>query len=154
MRGRTRNSYSLHPPPFLPSQQFAPAPLSIMAAIDPQFTLHSVTNHAVAHMGLEPTLDPQMLSNAPQRALPRKGSGVEGCFPCRWRKKKCKPVNRHAPSPTHPCSDCARFHIRCEGGGLERPAVSVFSFSKLITFISPSTASTRAKTLPRRFALT
>ena len=47
----------------------------------------------------------------------KESSDHHGCFACRWRKKRCKPI------PGQACSDCARFNIGCVGAGLERPTV-------------------------------
>ena len=54
-----------------------------------------------------------------------RGSSLrDGCLSCRWRKKKCKPIEAITPSPFFPCVDCAKFNIRCDGCGLDRPTVS------------------------------
>lgn len=54
---------------------------------------------------------------------PSKEPYHEGCFPCRWRKKKCKfiPLDQV-------CVDCDRFNIRCIGAGLEKPTVRFLFF--------------------------
>lgn len=52
---------------------------------------------------------------------PRSPRGNQGCWPCRFRKKRCTSTDDSDPV----CDDCARFHIVCMGAGEERPRVRV-----------------------------
>ncbi|KAF8341478.1 uncharacterized protein EI90DRAFT_3034080 [Cantharellus anzutake] len=46
--------------------------------------------------------------------------GLEGCWICRLRKKRCQVV---IMDRNRPCFDCSRFGIRCKGRGLPRPKI-------------------------------
>lgn len=57
------------------------------------------------------------------------GEQQEGCFPCRFRKKKCQKVEGQVR-----CLDCTKFNIYCEGQGQDRPSVRPVSTTRVISF--------------------
>jgi len=66
-----------------------------------------------------PTLSPPSFASTSTSYAPHdKDPDRQGCYPCRWRKKKCKHVGR---TTLGPCKDCSRFNIFCYGSGFERP---------------------------------
>jgi hypothetical protein len=99
----------------------------------------------------ETTFNPLALSTAYYLPPTNKDAEHEGCYVCRWRKKKCQFQPGVVPGPSTPCVDCQRFHIRCHGAGLERPGVS--AFSQVSSRLSHSDNSSQGKTLADKIRL-
>ena len=103
---------------------FASIVYPIMACFNSLSPMRPVTNFS----SCEPTVSPIAVSHTCQQVLPSGSSergSHDGCLSCRWRKKKCKPTEAAiTPSPICPCIDCAKFNIRCDGCGADRPTVS------------------------------
>ncbi|KAF9504905.1 hypothetical protein BS47DRAFT_1368461 [Hydnum rufescens UP504] len=52
-------------------------------------------------------------------AWPQPRNDKDGCWPCRFRKKGCKPGSS---GPEGPCKDCETFNIFCCGQRVDRPS--------------------------------
>lgn len=72
---------------------------------------------------------PYDLSGSQQsRILPtRPERDPDGCFACRYRKKRCQKTAQNA------CVDCTKFGIFCEGMGQARPSVRCLALLTLFT---------------------
>jgi len=89
--------------------------------------------------GYEPTFNSPGLWDGSQHVLSSNKEAAEhdGCFACRWRKKRCRHGQYGLPSPDSPCTDCKRFHILCFGAGQERPTVRTSTFSPPLSLSIP-----------------
>ena len=110
---------------------------------------------AVTDFSCESTVSPIVVSHTSQLVPPgdnsERSSLLNHCLSCRWRKKKCKPTEAITPSPFYPCVDCAKFNIRCDGSGLDRPPVSNRLLQR-IRHISSKAVSFRVVTAPKQSA--
>ncbi|KAF9504903.1 hypothetical protein BS47DRAFT_1368460 [Hydnum rufescens UP504] len=48
----------------------------------------------------------------------------EGCWWCRFRKKRCEPGSA---GPNEPCEACSKFNMQCHGRGIDRPPGQEFA---------------------------